>query len=133
MRQVVDNLLSNAVKYTPRGGSVALRLEALGDAVDLVVTDSGIGISDEDRARLFTKFFRSPEAEARAIPGIGLGLAITSAIVEAHHGSISVESEVGCGSSFRVRLPRHPLLDVVTEDPRQTGTTPSVSADPALV
>ena len=135
MRQVVDNLLSNAVKYTPDGGVVTVVLEPRGDVVDLVVTDSGIGISAEDRARLFTKFFRSPDAEARAIPGIGLGLAITSAIVEAHHGTISVDSEVGRGSSFRVRLPAHTVRDLVAEDPgrRVDGPVPPRADDAALV
>jgi signal transduction histidine kinase len=133
MRQVVDNLLSNAVKYTPAGGTVTVRLDPLADAVDLVVVDSGIGISAEDQARLFTKFFRSPEAEARAIPGIGLGLAITSAIVEAHHGTISVSSESGRGSRFTVRLPLRTIRTLTSEDPGRKGATSPVATNPALV
>jgi two-component system, OmpR family, phosphate regulon sensor histidine kinase PhoR len=132
MRQVVDNLLSNAVKYTPAGGTVTVLLEPLGDVVDLVVADSGIGISEQDRTRLFTKFYRAPEAEARAIPGIGLGLAITSAIVEAHHGTVSVESEPGRGSSFRVRLPVRTLQELVSS-PGRGHQVPPVATDPALV
>ncbi len=133
MRQVVDNLLSNAVKYTPAGGSVTVSLEALGDVVDLVVADSGMGISTEDQSRLFRTFFRASEAEAMAIPGIGLGLAITSAIVEAHQGSISVESEVGHGSSFRVRLPLHTMRDLVAPEPGRKGATSPVGTNPAFV
>ena len=101
--------------------------------VDLVVTDSGIGISAEDIARLFTRFFRAPEAEAMAIPGVGLGLAITRAIVEAHQGRIEVESEVGRGSTFRVRLPRNAMRDLVTGEPGRSGAVSPVSTNPALV
>lgn len=103
--QVVDNLVSNAVKYTPSGGSVQVRLaEEDGDAV-LEVSDTGIGIEPADIERLFDRFFRSREAERRAIAGAGLGLAITKDIVAGHGGRIEVESELGKGSVFRVRLP----------------------------
>jgi two-component system phosphate regulon sensor histidine kinase PhoR len=132
MRQVVDNLVSNAIKYTPSGGTVRVLLEPEGDLVDLVVADSGIGISAEDRPRLFTKFFRAAEAEAMAIPGIGLGLAITDAVVEAHHGSILVDSEVGRGSTFRVRLPLRFMRDFVIDDPGRSGATSPVSVNPSL-
>ncbi len=133
LRQVVDNLLSNAIKYTPSGGAVSVLLEPRGSVVELVVTDSGIGISAEDRQRLFTRFFRSPQAEAMAIPGVGLGLAITRAIVESHHGSIELESEVGRGSTFRVRLPLHTMRDLVAGEPDRSGAVPKVSANPAFV
>ncbi len=133
LRQVVDNLLSNAIKYTPSGGSVLVLLEQRGSVVELVVTDSGIGISAEDTARLFTRFFRAPEAEAMAIPGVGLGLAITRAIVEAHQGRIEVESEVGRGSAFRVRLPLNTMRDLVTGEPGRSGAVSPVSTKPALV
>jgi two-component system phosphate regulon sensor histidine kinase PhoR len=123
MRQVVDNLVSNAIKYTPSGGTVRVLLEPREDLVDLVVADTGIGISAEDRPRLFTKFFRSAEAEAMAIPGIGLGLAITNAVVEAHRGSILVDSEPGRGSTFRVRLPLRALFEVVSPDPGRDAAT----------
>jgi len=132
MRQVVDNLVSNAIKYTPPGGTVRVALEPQGNLVDLVVTDSGIGISAEDRPRLFTKFFRAAEAEAMAIPGIGLGLAITNAVVEAHHGSILVDSEPGRGSTFRVRLPRRIIRDFVIDDPGRNGATSAVARNPTL-
>lgn len=103
--QVVDNLLSNAVKYTESGGQVEVRLEHAPGYVELTVADTGIGISAADRARLFTPFFRTDDAARRAAPGAGLGLSITRAIVTGHGGTIEVESEPGCGSVFRVRLP----------------------------
>lgn len=108
MRQVADNLVSNALKYTPSGGRVHVRLGVDGERVELCVEDTGIGIDAPDRDRLFTRFFRSQQAEARGIQGIGLGLSITKSIVEGHGGRIEVESPAGGGSAFRVRLPRGP-------------------------
>ena len=105
MAQVVDNLLSNAVKYTPAGGRVRICLGVDGDRLDLAVSDTGIGIEAGDRARLFTRFFRARHAEEQSIQGVGLGLSITRSIVESHGGRIEVESEVGQGSTFRVRIP----------------------------
>lgn len=103
--QVVDNLISNAVKYTPAGGRVGVALEVDADRAELIVTDTGIGINPADRSRLFTRFFRSRDAEERSIQGIGLGLSIIKAIVDSHGGRIEVDSEPGIGSVFRVRLP----------------------------
>jgi signal transduction histidine kinase len=105
-RQVVDNLVCNAIKYTPPGGAVVLSVTDTGGEVVLAVSDTGIGVSAEDRERLFTRFFRSSDAHDLAIQGIGLGLAICKSIVDAHGGTIELESEVGRGSTFRVRLPR---------------------------
>ena len=107
LRQVVDNLLSNAVKYTPAGGTVTLRIaETLDDQVTVVITDTGIGIDQRELSRLFTRFFRTEDAEMRAIQGVGLGLAITKSIVESHDGHIDVESTAGSGSTFTVVLPK---------------------------
>jgi signal transduction histidine kinase len=105
MRQVLDNLLSNAIKFTPPGGEVVVSLELDGDRVELAVADSGIGIDGPDRDRLFTRFFRTRHSEEQSIQGIGLGLSITKSIVEGHGGRIEVDSEIGRGSVFRVRLP----------------------------
>ena len=105
VRQLVDNLLSNAIKYTPPGGSVTVRARARQGEVVLMVTDTGIGISVEDQRRLFTRFFRTQDVENRAIQGIGLGLAITKSIVDAHEGRIQVASRSGRGSTFVVSLP----------------------------
>lgn len=103
--QVVDNLISNAIKYTPPGGEVHVCLAVDGSRVELEVTDTGVGIEAKDRERLFTRFFRARHAEERSIQGVGLGLSITKSIVESHGGRIEVESQVGRGSVFRVRLP----------------------------
>ncbi|MFC4783579.1 sensor histidine kinase [Nocardioides sp. MAHUQ-72] len=112
--QVVDNLVSNAVKYTPAGGRAHVGLGVDGDRLELVVADTGIGITAADRARLFTRFFRARHAEEQSIQGVGLGLSITRSIVEGHGGRIEVDSEVGRGSVFRVRIP----LDVEQESVR---------------
>ncbi len=101
--QVFDNLISNAIKFTPTGGVVRLTISMAGDDAVIVITDSGMGMSPDDQQRLFTRFFRTKEASR--IQGTGLGLTITKAIIEAHHGSISVESEVGLGTSFTVTVP----------------------------
>ncbi len=105
MRQVVDNLLSNAIKYTPPNGRVDVRLQVDGARVELIVADTGIGIDAADRDRLFTRFWRSRHAEEQSIQGVGLGLSIVKSIVESHGGRVEVESEVGTGSTFRVRVP----------------------------
>jgi PAS domain S-box-containing protein len=109
-RQVLDNLVSNGVKYTDRGGSVTLSLDLVGDSIELEVADTGIGISAEDVESLFTRFFRAPAAEARMAQGTGLGLSIVRSIIDAHGGQVSVQSEVGRGSRFRVSLPHEPQL-----------------------
>jgi signal transduction histidine kinase len=102
---VVINLDGNAVKYPPAGGRVGVALVAETDAVVIEVADTGIGIPPEEQERLFTRFFRSSLAQQQAIPGSGLGLSIARAIVDQHGGTMSVESEPGQGTTFRVRLP----------------------------
>jgi len=106
--QLLGNLLSNAVKFTPDGGKVEVRLGTEGDQAVLEVADSGIGIPAADRERIFDRFFRTALATQQAIQGTGLGLAITKAIVEAHNGTIAVDSDEGRGSTFTVRLPHQP-------------------------
>ena len=104
--QVLDNLLSNALKFTPRNGSVEVRLSGSGDKVVLEVADSGIGISESAQRELFTRFFRADAAIEAAIHGTGLGLSIVKAIVEGHGGTVGVESAQSQGATFRVTLPR---------------------------
>jgi two-component system phosphate regulon sensor histidine kinase PhoR len=103
--QVVDNLLSNAIKYSVDGGRARIAVETDANRVELRVTDTGIGITQADRDRLFTRFFRTQEAAERSIQGVGLGLSISKAIVESHGGRIEVDSAPGQGTEFRVRLP----------------------------
>ncbi len=105
LERVVVNLVSNAVKFTPDGGLVAVRLDVEDGRTRLIVSDTGLGIPPEEQERLFTRFFRSSLTVKAEVPGSGLGLAICHAIVEAHGGSVGVESTPGSGSTFRVTLP----------------------------
>ncbi len=104
--QVVENLLSNAIKFTPSGGRVTVAIEPAGRGIALEIADTGIGIAEDDLARLFDRMYRSEEAERRHIQGTGLGLTIVKAIVDAHEATIAVHSEPGAGTRFRIELPR---------------------------
>jgi signal transduction histidine kinase len=101
---VVSNLVSNAIKYTT-AGEVGIAGEAGGSGADIIVSDTGPGISAEDRGRLFDKFFRSDQRVVRKAGGTGLGLFIAKGIVDRHGGSIVVETVPGLGTKFRVHLP----------------------------
>ncbi|MBC7226687.1 MAG: hybrid sensor histidine kinase/response regulator [Thermoflexales bacterium] len=105
MAQVWSNLISNAVKYTPAEGQVRVVLEERDGWAVGTVEDTGIGIAPEDLGRIFEEFYRAPQAKEIAPRGTGLGLPLVKQIVEAHGGSITVESEVGRGSRFVFRLP----------------------------
>jgi len=104
LRQVVGNLVSNALRYTPAGGAVTLSARAAGDKVRFAVTDTGPGIPAGDLPHVFDRFYRGDAARDRASGGSGLGLAIARALVEAHGGTIEVESAVGRGTTFSVEL-----------------------------
>jgi len=107
LEELLENLVSNAVKYTPEGGQIAVRFASEGDdLVRVEVRDSGIGISKQDQAKLFTEFFRAENARQLEGIGTGLGLALVKEMVVAHGGTIEVDSEPGRGSVFTVRLPR---------------------------
>ena len=105
LSQVLDNLISNALKFTPPRGRVAVRMQERGQACVLDVEDTGLGIGPEEIEHLFDRFYRGTHANAGQTKGVGLGLAISKAIVEAHGGEIEVESDPGRGSNFRVHLP----------------------------
>jgi PAS domain S-box-containing protein len=105
LAQLADNLVGNAIKFTPPGGRVLVQAEVLDGHVQLVVSDSGIGISRADQSRIFDAFYRAVDVSERPIPGTGLGLAISKAIVDGHGGTIEVESLEGEGTTFTVRLP----------------------------
>jgi signal transduction histidine kinase len=124
IRELFINLIENGIKYTEEGGSIRVTLskeyEPLGrngsggakgekeEFVEIVVSDTGIGVAKEDRERIFNRFFRVDKARSREEGGSGLGLSICKWIVEAHQGEIKVESELGKGSSFIVKLPLIP-------------------------
>jgi signal transduction histidine kinase len=111
IQQIVWNLLSNAIKFTPRGGDVELRLERAGTHAEIVVTDTGVGISPEFLPYVFERFRQEEAGSERRFGGLGLGLAIVRHLVELHGGSVSAESAgIGRGATFRVRLPvTHPV------------------------
>ena len=104
LRQVIDNLLSNAVKYSPDGGSASISVSTDADTTVLSVSDTGIGIPTEERTQLFRTFFRATNARHTTIAGTGLGLVITRAIIEAHHGVITATHNAP-GTTITVRLP----------------------------
>lgn len=103
--RMVYNLVSNAIEYTPVDGDVTLSLEKESTYAIIRVRDTGIGIAPDDRSRIFDRFYRVNVDRSRHKGGAGLGLAIARAIVQLHHGKIEVESQVGKGSIFTVRLP----------------------------
>ncbi len=105
LEEVVTNLVSNAVRYTPEGGTIEVALTSTGRHLALTVADNGLGISPEDQQRIFERFTRIKTGKTRQIAGTGLGLSIVKEIVEAHHGQITVSSQEGEGSTFRVLLP----------------------------
>ena len=104
------NVVGNAVKFTPDGGTVTLQLLHRGGTAEFSCTDTGIGIDRADQASLFEEFNRSSNPAAHEIPGTGLGLAIVKRIVERHDGTVSVTSERGRGSTFRIQLPAPPAM-----------------------
>jgi PAS domain S-box-containing protein len=103
--QTLDNLISNALKFTPSGGRVDVRVLNRRDHVVIEVADTGLGISRNEQQRLFDRFYRTATATEQAIPGVGLGLSISKAIVEGHGGSITVASDEGRGTTFTITLP----------------------------
>lgn len=108
--QIMTNFVSNAYKYTPDGGDVTISAKVVSqkgqdDQVAISIKDSGYGISKEDQAKLFTTFFRATDPNIRAQPGTGLGLSITKKMIESHGGTLTLESELGQGSTFTFTLP----------------------------
>jgi len=104
LHEIAHNLVSNAIKYS-QGGAVRIQLGPRNSGLQLEVADTGIGISEEDQQKLFTKFFRSGSAEVRSVPGTGLGLALTGTMVKKLGGHIEIWSELGHGTRVTVHLP----------------------------
>jgi signal transduction histidine kinase len=107
LRQLFLNLIDNGVKYTKDGGHIHIDASVRPDTVEVRVTDNGMGIATEDQAKIFNRFYRVDKNRSRKEGGTGLGLAICRFITEAHHGSITVSSTPGMGSTFTVVLPRN--------------------------
>ncbi|MCP4429076.1 MAG: GAF domain-containing sensor histidine kinase [Chloroflexi bacterium] len=116
--QALTNLVSNAYKYTLEGGEITVRVRKIPDFVELAVIDNGIGISEENQAKLFTQFFRAEDHAVREQAGWGLGLSIVKKMVEAQGGEISFESELNRGSTFTFTVP------LVTIEENGTGARP---------
>ncbi|UCC17929.1 MAG: HAMP domain-containing protein, partial [Dehalococcoidales bacterium] len=105
IEQVISNLLRNAIRHTPAGGSVTVTIDRVNNSLELSVSDTGEGIEAEDLPHVFERFYRSDTSRSRKEGGTGLGLAIVKQMVEAHGGSVSVESTPGKGSTFMISLP----------------------------
>lgn len=105
MEEIFNNLISNAINYSPEGGRVTVTAQALGEYMEIKVRDTGVGIPPEELPKIFDKFYRVKHPKTRQVMGTGLGLAIVRGIIEAHHGTIDVESVVDKGTTFRILLP----------------------------
>jgi signal transduction histidine kinase len=110
------NIINNAVQYSAPNGRVDLSLERIDNEAQITICDSGQGIAPEDLPLIFDRFYRTDKARSRAAGGTGLGLSIVKWVVDAHGGEIDVESELGEGTTFRVRLP---LANTSDEDRKQ--------------
>ncbi|NNN19808.1 MAG: GAF domain-containing protein [Acidimicrobiaceae bacterium] len=114
LERAMLNLLSNAIKFTPDNGTISMTAFSESNGIAISISDSGVGIADDELNNLFTKFYRASTAQANAIQGTGLGLVIVKAIVEQHGGTVTVTSKLGEGSTFTLRLP------ISDSDPYQT-------------
>jgi len=131
--QVVTNLVGNAIKFTPRGGHVTVQVRSEPDGGGTItVADTGIGIDAAELPRIFDRFFRGSRATEARGSGSGLGLAIVRSIVEMHGGTVSVESRLGAGSTFRVVLPPNPRPPSSSDSQRvaETSSAPAQSLNP---
>jgi signal transduction histidine kinase len=117
IKQMLINLLTNAVKFTGDGGSVTLRARCQGADVEISVIDTGVGIAEKDHGLIFEEFRQAGDGWAQSQEGTGLGLALTKRLVELHGGSIRVESELGQGSTFTLRIPMR--VENSQDDPRE--------------
>jgi PAS domain S-box-containing protein len=106
LRQVLDNLISNAIKYSPEGGEIRVGGSADDENVIIHVKDQGVGIPKDEQEHIFDRFYRIDDALSRNTQGVGLGLYLAQALVRAHNGQLTVESQPGKGSTFRIILPR---------------------------
>ena len=105
MSQLIDNLIDNAIKYTEEPGTITVRLKKEGNWAVLEVQDTGLGVSPQYQQRVFERFYRVDKARSQSLGGTGLGLSIVKNIADKHGGSVSVESQLGSGSTFTFRLP----------------------------
>ncbi|HIJ89939.1 MAG: response regulator [Desulfobulbaceae bacterium] len=128
LKQIIYNLLSNAVKFTPDGGAVTLSAKRVDGLLEISVTDTGIGISAQDQARLFHPFIQLDSALSRKYQGTGLGLLMVKRLTELHGGSVGLESEKDKGARFWMRIPWLLATDVEAPKSAETGTRPQHNA-----
>jgi signal transduction histidine kinase len=107
LRQATANLLSNSVRYTPAGGSIAIKVRRGQMMAQIIVADTGIGISSDDIRNVFIKFWRSDAGRNRESGGLGIGLAMVKEIADRHKGWVNVESVMGKGTTFTIHIPLH--------------------------
>jgi CheY-like chemotaxis protein/anti-sigma regulatory factor (Ser/Thr protein kinase) len=125
LQQIVWNLLMNAVKFTPKGGRIQIVLQRVKSSVEIVVTDTGLGIPPEVLPHIFERFHQGDSGSTRSQTGLGLGLALVRHLTELHGGTVSAESAgEGQGATFRVRLPLAPIASL---DPTGERTHPTAS------
>src|SRR5262249_26019901 len=105
LAQVFLNLISNAIKYAPDAPLIEIEASAAADTATIAVRDHGIGIPQEQREKIFERFYRVSDPSQHMVPGLGMGLCIVTEIVKQHGGTITVDSEVGEGSTFHITLP----------------------------
>ncbi len=105
IEEIFDNLMTNAINYSPGGGQVSVSANGLGEYMEIRIADTGVGIDPEELPKIFDKFYRVKHPETREVMGTGLGLAIVKGVIEAHQGTIDVESTLGKGTVFRILLP----------------------------
>ncbi len=121
--QVISNLIENAIKYSPTGAKISVETSLNGTDAEIVITDSGYGISLADQEQIFEAFFRSRTEENWEVPGTGLGLALVKRIISMHGGSVTLKSEIGVGSSFKIILP------ILTTNATEGGASAPIDPD----
>jgi signal transduction histidine kinase len=122
--QAIDNVVSNAIKYTPQGGTIKVRAGTSADRLSCEVTDTGIGMSEQELNQAFTRFFRAANAHSSTIPGAGLGLAITKTIIENHKGTVTLSSSPGNGTTVVLTLPQTAQIQA-PDTPSKNPSTPT--------
>lgn len=129
LSDAVGNLIANAIAYSPRGSSVGIGVSRVGSAVEIAVTDRGIGIAEEEQQRVFERFYRSDQARSRRTGGTGLGLSIVKHAVQRHGGEVRVWSRPGRGSTFTVQLPLAPASAIPSRSRRRAPRSRATPAE----
>lgn len=107
-KRVISNLMSNALRYTPSHGIIQIKIESTENAVNLCITDTGMGIADDDLSNIFNRFYRVDKSRTTDSGGLGLGLAIVKSIMDLHQGSIKISSQLGKETSVHLQFPQNP-------------------------